>query len=271
MSKHIGVLVLLSLMLIGRMSAARAVELSIHDIQSNTSDGDATVYNGQIHDVSGGIVTHVWQGFNDRVYLWDPAHPTWGAIVVKDGEGGALANNVNLGDWVSFDSIYIDEYRGTTFLQYRTSFAPDVTFSVDSTGNPVPGPSLLTVADLAYPPGHAVTEPYESMIVTVQNVTVGQMDLGKAGDNYELLQGSDIAWAADYMNVDAGGPYDPRVTTGAEFLSLTGIVEQYTKVADDWDYYQVVTRSAADIVPEPGTMLLLAGGLLLVGRRRRRG
>ena len=254
----------------GAMAAGGIADLSIYEIQSNTTDGDISIYNGEIRNVTGGVVTHIWQGFNDRVYLRDPAHPTFGAIVVKDGEGGALAGNVNVGDWISFDNIYIDEFRGTTFLQYRTSSAPDVSFTIESTGNPLPPPVVLTAADLAYPPNHPVTEPYESMIVTLENVVVGLMDLGKAGDNYELIQGSNIAWAADYMNVDAGAPYDPRVMTGAEFSSITGIVEQYTRLSDEWDYYQLVTRSAADIVPEPATLSLLAVGLALVTRRRQR-
>ena len=242
-------------------------ELSIYDVQYTTDPSGASPYNGGIHDVTGGVVSHIWHGFNDRVYLRDPAHPTWGAIVVKDGEGGELANNVNVGDWVSFDNIYIDEFRGTTFLQYRRVQAPDVAFTIDNTGLNVPDPTPLTVADLAYPPNHAATEPYESMAVTLENVTVGAMDLGKASDNYELWQGSDVAWGTDYMNIDAGGPYDPRIVPGAFLESITGIVEQYTY--DSWDYYQLCTRFAADIVPEPGTLALLAAGLVLVAGRRR--
>ena len=65
--------------------------------------------------------------------------------------------------------------------------------------------------------------------------------------------------------------YDPRVMTGAEFSSITGIVEQYTKLTDGWDYYQLNTRAAGDIVPEPATLCLLGAGLAVVARRRRRG
>jgi hypothetical protein len=75
------------------------------------------------------------------------------------------------------------------------------------------------------------------------------MDLGKAGDNYELIQGSDLAWAADYMNVDKPhtSDYDPRIDTGAQLRSVTGLVEQYTKTSSGWDYYQICTRDAGDI------------------------
>lgn len=270
MRRH-GPMVLIGLVTVGWGGLSRADVLSIHDVQSTTSDGDASVYNGQIHDVTGGIVTHKWSGFHDRVYLRDPAHPTWGAIVIKDSTADrALFNNVGVGDWVSFTDIYVEEFRGTTLLQYSPSLAPGVAYAVQSTGNPVPDPALLTAADLAVPVDHAASEPYESMVVRLENVTVGQKGLGKAGDNYELIQGGDVAWGADYMNIDAGAPYDPRIVTGAQLESITGLVEQYTKLTDGWDYYQLCTRSAADIVPEPATLTLVAVGLWSAARRRRR-
>ncbi|MFH0981044.1 MAG: PEP-CTERM sorting domain-containing protein [Planctomycetota bacterium] len=260
---------LVGLAVMGWGSPGHADELSIYDVQFNTSDGDQSIYNGQIHSVSGGIVTHIWRGFNDRVYLQDPAYPTWGAMAVKDSTTGRLlANSVHLGDWVSFDNIYIEEFRGTTFLQYSTTLAPNVSFSIDSMGNPLPDPVLLTAADLVVPVDRAASEPYESMIATLHNLAVGQKGLGKAGDNYELWQGTDVAWGTDYMNVDAGGPYDPRIIPGAFLQSITGIVEQYTKPSDGWDYYQLDTRSAGDIVPEPGTLTLLGVALALAARRR---
>ena len=250
-------------------------DLSIYDVQYTTDASGDSPYDGQIQNVAGGVVTHVWSGFNDRVYLQDPAHPTWGAICVKDWTG-SLVSAVQVGDWLSFDQIKVEDHRGTTFLQYDPAAAPDVAYTIESTGNPVPAPTVLNAADLPAPlegpPGqwyvadHS-SEAYESMVVTLENVTVGAMDLGKAEDNYELLQGSDLAWGADYMNVDAGAPYHWRVYPGAELDSITGIVEQYTKLTSGWDYYQLLTRSTADIVPEPGSLALL---IVAAARLRRR-
>ena len=276
------VFALISLLVVGRLGVGRsnAQELSIYEVQHTTDPSGDSPYFSQIRDVAGGIVTHKWAGFNQRVYLQDPAHATWGAIVVKDGEDGELYDAVEIGDWVSFDDIYVDEYRGTTFLQYRRTDAPEVSFAVESSGNTVPAPTLLSVADLAAPiedpqdywlVADRHSEPYESMIATLQNLTVGTMGLGKAEDNYELFQGDDVAWGADYQNVDAGGPYHPAIYSGAELLSITGVVEQYYKITDTygWDYYQLVTRSDADIVvPEPGVLSILLAGLALARRRR---
>ena len=78
-------------------------ELSIYEVQFTADPAVASPYASEIRDVAGGVVTHIWHGFNKRVYLRDPSQPTWGAVVVKDGEGGELADNVSLGDWVSFE------------------------------------------------------------------------------------------------------------------------------------------------------------------------
>ena len=259
------------LLMIGFAGVGYGDVLSIYDVQYTTDPSGDSPYNGQIHDITGGIVTHIWHGFNKRVYLQNPYDPTWGAIVIKDGEGGELADNVHVGDWLSVDDIYIDESRGTTFLQYRRSLAPDVSFSIDSTGNAVPDPVILTAADLPVPVDHMRSEPYESMIVTLESITIGNLDLGHIPDNYEILEGSDIAWGTDYMNTDAGGPYHPSILgagPGDVFQSITGIVEQYTW--SGWDHYQLNTRSTADIVPEPLTVSLLITGMLAVARRRLR-
>jgi len=235
-----------------------ADELSIYQIQSTTSVGDVSFYNGEIHDVIGGVVTHIWQGVNARVYLQDPSHPTWGAIVVKDGEGGELTGIVSVGDWVSFDNIYIDEFRGTTFLQYLRSDAPDVAFNIVSRDNPLPPAILIPVAAIPAPlqyPGdewyvdNHDAELYESMHLVIRDVTVTAMHLGKAVDNYNLqTPNGDDCWATDYMN-DAVQPteYHEFVGMDQHFCAVSGVFEQYTKTSAGWDYYQLITLETADL------------------------
>ena len=76
-------------------------------------------------------------------------------------------------------------------------------------------------------------------------------------------------WAADYMNMDAGGPYHPYVTVGADFESISGIIEH--KTSSGWDYYQMLTTGTSDfVVPEPTMIVLLAAGAAMLRRRSRR-
>lgn len=275
------------------LSESQAIgdELTIYDIQFNTSDGDASFYASDpagvpdLYDCPGGVVIGKFRGFKPRIILQDPSRSDgWGAIQVKDwiyhsdAQEWELYDNVELGDWVSLTNVWVEESRGTTMLQYQSTYDPG--FTVVSQGHPSPEPVSLTVADLVYPLDHGVTERYESMAVTLEHVTIGQMDLGKAEDNYELIQGGEIAWAADYMNVDAGGPYDPRIETDAGLVRITGLLEQYTDDNEGWDYYQLCTRShddllaAADIpaLPQWGLAIMLlsiAAAGTIVWRRER--
>ena len=45
------------------------------------------------------------------------------------------------------------------------------------------------------------------------------------------------------MNDDLLPPalYLPQIVTGQNFCSVSGILEQYTKLSDGWDYYQLLT------------------------------
>ncbi|HUU85880.1 MAG TPA: hypothetical protein VM243_20470 [Phycisphaerae bacterium] len=246
----------------GGAASAQSLDLSIHDVQFTADPGGVSPYNGQTHNVLGGIVTHVkpW-GSKPRVYIQDPLAPAWGGILVKDWTAGGLAQNVAVGDRIDLSEVLVEEASGTTTLQFGGFLAPNATFTVMGTA-PVPDALVLTSADLAAPVYDPIndtwfvanydSEPYEGMLATLPGVDVGTLGLGKAEDNYELLQGGDAAWAADFMNWDAGGPYHPNIYAGARLAGITGVVEQYVGTDDagtQWDYYQLFTRSTDDIVP----------------------
>ncbi len=271
---------------------ASADPLTIYELQSNTTDGDASVYDTQTIDCVGGIVVGKFPGYRYRIALQDPANATgWGGIQVKDWTNDELYNNVEIGDWVSLTNMLVEEYRGNTMLHWQPPYTPG--FTVVSQGNPLPAPIALTASQIPAPVYDDETggwfvenhdaEPYEAMRVTVGDVTVAQMGLGKAADNYELSQDSDLLWAADYMNADLEPPneYDSRIVTGASFASVTGMLEQYKNPDTDWDYYQLCTASAADIaehgdgVPTVSAwgaivmlLLLLTAGTVLYTRRQ---
>jgi len=248
--------------------------LSIYEIQYTTDPGGDSPHAGSIVSCTGGIVTHVFFGRRPRIFIQDPQHATWGAIQVKDWTtGGLLAHAVQPGDWLTLDNVLVEEFKGTTFLQYDPrpdGLSPDASYTIESTGNVLPDPLVLTADAIGVPADHAASEPYEAMLLQVRDVTVTELGLGKAGDNYALADATGVCWASDYMNWDNYGDYHERIELGRRYQSITGLLEQYT--SDPWDYYQLLTRGTDDIViPEPLAVVFLAAGAWWLRPRRTRG
>ncbi len=251
-------------------------------------------HTGGLVDCSGGIVVHKIGGWKPRLVLYDPAHADgWGGIQVKDWtDTQTLYNSVSISDWVSLTNVEVEEFRGTTFLQYGMTDGTSPGYNIESENNILPDPIVVTVDEIAAPRKYYYedeygdthdswfvtsrdAEKYESMLIRVEDVTVGQMGLGKARDNYVLANGDLKCWASDYLNEDRDSEedYHTLVGTGQHFESVTGILEQYTKLSTGWDYYQLLTTSSADmVVPEPASLsIMLAGSAgLFLGRRRKR-
>ncbi|MBL7133874.1 MAG: PEP-CTERM sorting domain-containing protein [Phycisphaerae bacterium] len=264
-------------------AGATSAALSIYAIQYTTDPDGHSGQVGNTVDCDGGIVTHKFRGTRPKLTLQDPNFPDgWGGIQVKDWTAGlTLFDHVSVGDWVSFTSVLVEEYRGNTLLKYPSDTGSG--FAVESSGNPLPDPKVVSPADIAAPVEGPVgewyvadhtAERYEAMRLTVEDVIVTDMKLGKANDNYVLQGAGGSCWAGDYMNVDVGVDYyHPYISTGAEFQSVSGILEQYTKLTSWWDYYQLLTTETSDLViPEPGAgaIFLMAAWAVLLRRRRRR-
>jgi len=236
--------------------AALGDALSIYTVQFTTDPAGGSDYAGQVIDCVGGIVVGKYAGFRPRVFLQDPAEVNgWGGIQVKDWTNGDFFDQVELGDWVELSKVLVEEFRGTTLLQWQSPHNPG--FNILSRGNPLPPPIIVDAADVPAPleqvdgwfvADHAA-ERFESMRVVVRNVWVTRMDLGKALDNYNVQNSdADECWASDYMNEDVGPwGYHDFVTVGRHFGALSGLVEQYTLLPDGWDYYQIVTLRTIDL------------------------
>jgi hypothetical protein len=174
---------------------AAAQPLSIYEVQYTENDDGSSYYDGAVIDCVGGVCVGKFPGSRPRLILQDPAYADgWGGIQVKDWTAGDLYDQVAIGDWVSLTNMLVEEFRGTTFLQWQTAYNPG--FTVVSEGNPLPPYLRVAASDIPAPvydpndDGWYVeshdAELYESMRLLVRDVTVTALDLGKAGDNYNL-------------------------------------------------------------------------------------
>jgi hypothetical protein len=242
--------------------------LTIPEIQYSESPDGASDYNGQVLDCAGGIVVCQWTGSRPRLVLQDPnALDGWGGIQVKGWVSDAF-EGVSVGDWVELERVFVEEYRGSTFLQYWDQ-NPDgsiSTFRVLSHGHSLPRPVPVDVNDIRAPEylpsedawivaDHSA-ERFESMLVQVRNAEVIGLGMGKAQDNYVLRSFGEpndpnaLCWASDYMNRDRDKPdtYLPGIEAGRRLRAVTGVLEQYTNLGDGFDYYQLLTLADESVV-----------------------
>jgi len=242
--------------------------LTIPDIQYTESPDGASPYNGKVVDCSGGIVVAKVAGGRPRLFLQDPnALDGWGAIQVKGWASDAFAS-VAVGDWVEMQQVFVEEYRGTTFLQYwdENSDGSRPILRVVSSGHRLPralvvdvneieAPEYLPLEDAWLVANHRA-ERLESMLLQIRDVGVVERDLGKAQDNYELQsfrEPNDTGarcWASDYSNQDRQKPdlYVPEIEAGRRLRAVTGVLEQYTNLGEGFDYYQLLTLSEKSLV-----------------------
>lgn len=269
------ILSLLLIVTVINIAPAQEGAISIFDIQYSTASDGQSPKNRQVVSCLGGIVTHKVLMGRPRIILQDPiirdpdiqdAYCCWGAIQVKDWFYTTF-NNVTIGDWIELNNVTVEDYRGTTFLQYWNSNLDHSmpSYSIISRNNPVPKPVKVDVdaitsplEDPAEPGSYYVenhgAEKYESMRLRINKVFVTGMDKGKATDNY-VLQSSEEPndpnfsfWVADYMNIDKVDKYHPYVETGRHFCSIEGFFEQYTNISDGFDYYQLITTKTDDFL-----------------------
>ncbi len=242
---------------------AEVPNLSIYELQYTENPDGSSYYDKQTVNCDGGVVIHKWSRGRERLVLYDPNHPDeWGGIIVKGPFDSNAFEDVNLGDWVRLDGVTVYEElnkaRGNTTLFYEGS----PSHTILSTGHALPEPLVVDVNDIAvvyddvnetcYVTDHRA-EKYEAMYIQVRNVVIGDYtNAGSHGDNYSLCEIDDpniYCWAADYVNID--NPDDetphPIIENELKLCSVSGILEQYTKLSHDWDYYQLLTTYTGDL------------------------
>jgi len=247
-------MIMITVTILGLAGSVQSQALSIYEIQYTTDVNGTSPQNGNIVDCLGGIVIHKTPApLRPKLTLYDSNYPCgWGGIMVKDIYSTGVFDDVNVGDSVSFTNVEVEDYKGTTFLQYKSE--NDADFTIVSSNNPLPRPLVVTVDEIAAPvegidewvvEDHNA-EKYEGMLVKVVDVNVKDTGYGKAYDNYILESNLDpnySCWASDYMNEYKDGIYHPYVQVGKNFCGVAGIIEQYTHEKDDiyYDYYQLLT------------------------------
>ena len=244
-------------------SVAVAQPLSIYDIQYTTNLTGDSDHNGSVVECRGGICVGKYGGYRPRLILQDPNYPDgWGGIQAKDWiYPYDMFNEVQIGDWVEMSNMLVEDHRGTTFLQRQSTYNP--AYNIVSQGNPLPPWLDVTVDRIPaplYDPGNPNgagwyvenhdAEIYESMLLEVRCVTETENGFGKAVDNYNLQDADENnCWVTDYMN-EAVGPWDYHPLTeepGKHFCAIRGVLEQYTRLEEQWDYYQLVTLWDGDV------------------------
>ncbi len=258
MMKRTKLMIMIIVTILGSVGLVQASALSIYEIQYTTDANGTSGQHGNLVDCVGGIVIHKSSSARTKLTLYDPANPDgWGGIMAKDRYGVGAFADVNVGDWVSFTNVEVEDFKGTTFLQYKSENDPN--FTIVNTNNPLPKPLAVTVDEIAAPVegldawlvADHNAEKYEAMLIKVIDVYVKDTGYGKAYDNYILESNADpnlACWASDYMNEDRDGIYHPYIEIGQNFCGVAGVLEQYTaeKYGIYYDYYQLLTTSTED-------------------------
>ncbi|WP_232460744.1 Gldg family protein [Thermococcus barossii] len=134
--------------------------VSIQEIQSNTTDGDASAYEGKLV-LTRGVVTFV---ASNGFAIQNGTGP-WSGIWVYTGS----APDVEVGDLVEVQAE-VDEYYGFTELNYRNTDADKRDIRILGSTE-VPSPVVL-------PTGNVSQEKWEGVLVEIRDVKVIDPDLG---------------------------------------------------------------------------------------------
>ena len=233
--------------------------LTIKDIQFNPKGGSYTAYYGYPVTVSG-VVTA------DTAGSWFRTGTTADRVIIQDGEGpwsGVWLSALNTvkdiyslkkGDNVTVTGVMTEDYDVTKIDSISS-------FVVNSSGNAIPAPHVLTTGDIGKKAlSDTTAERWESVLITYENVRVTDLnadgDAGPvtynygeifvndgSGDTRVELQDGNHFYNNVWDGVDTSNVYFTSITdTGSTFQSLTGYL-YYSH-----SYYKLVPRYQSDFV-----------------------
>ncbi|MEN8173591.1 MAG: hypothetical protein ABFS03_12025, partial [Chloroflexota bacterium] len=183
---------------------------SIYEIQYTTDPSGDSPYKDQDGITTEGIVT---ARFYNGYFIEDPAGGAWQGLFVYD------TNTPSLGDRIRLTGT-VTEYYNLTQLKEITSF------TVLSTGNTIPTPTILTTGEVSQ-------EQWESVLVRVETASVTNDDLGHG--EWSVNDGS-----GDVV-IDDKGSYAYTPTNGDILNYIIGVL--------DYSYgaFKIQPRYDADI------------------------
>lgn len=197
---------------------------SIYDIQfvADPTTDDASPYDGQVVLVEGIVTANNYGG---KYFISSPEGGAWNGIYVYD-----TTNEPELGDLVRFEATVAEYYEWTELTNVTD-------YELISSGNTIPAPVVITTAELAS------MEAYESVLVTIENVTVSI--IANSFGEWYVTDGSGDAQIDDNCYA-----LDPAAIVGDTFASITGVVDY------SFSNYGLNPRSADDIVTELDTPVI---------------
>lgn len=190
------------------ISAQTAIDtVSIHDLQfvpDPTAD-DLSPFLGDTVVVRGLVMTHprdLWVGARWSVYIVDPDTPTdpWSGFFIIQHDTTQIQTLLQFVEpgMICYFTGVVDEFGSFSQLNiYGQGFTPDpvIPVTIESAGNPLPSPKVLTTGDLL---NRAVGEQWESMWVRVENAQVINNNI--AGNWASIDDGSGVTYLAEYFN-----------------------------------------------------------------------
>lgn len=202
-------------------------DLTIQDIQYSPYGSGFSAFNGYSVTVSG-VVTADTSDFGTRVYIQNGNDP-WSGIRVF----GTNAYQLKKGDNVTVTGEVFENFSVTQIGTLTNGAA----VTVNSSGNAVPEPVVLSTGDIATVAGGTPdAEQYESMLIKYENVTVSAQSADGAS-NFGEIYVTDGSGDTRVELEDGNHPYnngstadlqddDPNffVETGNTFESISGIM-----------------------------------------------